>query len=234
MARAITVVEEATRKKFHLDPDAEPKWGPIDSGFGPTTLFRSNGQFVLVERSSRALMPSAKLLSDKEAADWLVSRGFLPPDDVAHLAKWGPIARPATTVKEHAPLATEAIEQSERDADKAPKRRARPFELKAYFACQYALAKNPANKTTRDAWNYLNEHGIDERDDVAGLIGCNIPAKLAAELASYRPPEFSTFEPAVSKGRGAMDDLKHESRAGRPFGKSVVPASQLDKRSVDD
>jgi hypothetical protein len=133
------------------------------------------------------------------------------------------------------PQATGASEHREGTVTKAAqKRRARPSDFVHYFACRYAEEKDPANKTTRDAWSYLKEHGIDESDNIAELIGCSIPAKLVAKLATYRVPVFSTFEPAVSKGRGAMDDRKHDSRAGRPFGKSVVRAGDLDTPSVDE
>jgi hypothetical protein len=111
--------------------------------------------------------------------------------------------------------ATPTGDETNRDKfDKLPKAR-----RLAYFAFQYAAEKSGTHPTRfldRDAWDWLNENGIDEPDEIAG------------ELANYRPPEsFSTWVKYLGDARTALGEQKHRRGTPAPTGHSVVRRDEL-------
>jgi len=98
--------------------------------------------------------------------------------------------------------------------DKLPKAR-----RLAYFAFQYAAEKtgtHPTKLLDRDAWDWLNENGIDEPDEIAG------------ELANYRPPKNpATWVKYLGEARNALREQKHRRGTPAPTGHSVVRRDEL-------
>lgn len=88
-----------------------------------------------------------------------------------------------------------------------------PPQRRAYSAFQYAamkLERDPLSLTDHDAWEYLNEHGIES----------------AGEPNEYKLPLIDTFVNYVSKARKALGELKNTKRAGRK-GRSTVNQADL-------
>ncbi len=65
----------------------------------------------------------------------------------------------------------------------------------------------------RDAWNLLKEQGVREPD--------------STELVDYCPPAFATFARHLRTARKALKEQKHQPRAVRTAGKSVVSSDEI-------
>lgn len=98
----IVVLDEATNEELLLDVSAE-HWGPINDGrdsdgvdcywnlMDAETLYRQGTRFALLTESvnvESGLLAEATscVLTNQEAADWLIRNGFEPPADLAGLA----------------------------------------------------------------------------------------------------------------------------------------------------
>lgn len=81
----------------------------------------------------------------------------------------------------------------------------------AFLAYAYAEAKLGCQLTDREAWEYLDEHGIRQDGD---------------EIEGYDLPLFGTFADYCTKARKAMGQQRNKPRGGRAAGsRSVVRRS---------
>jgi hypothetical protein len=151
-----------------------------------------------------------RVLTASDVARLWRDKGFRAPAIVwTDLEKLGDHKR-TELVTNREPPATGASEQGEGKASKT-----KPSNLKAYYAYLYASTKLETNATTREAWDYLREYGIDD--------------ELMGEMAGYNVPDkYSTFEQQVSRGRKAVANPKNTSRADRPIGKSIVRGEKIE------
>ncbi len=82
----------------------------------------------------------------------------------------------------------------------------------AYLAFEYAERKAGQTLTTRKAWDYLREHGI-EPDAAHGD---------PPELKDHNLPAFESFERYLRKAREVKGEQRNTPRAGRRAGGSIV------------
>ena len=97
-----------------------------------------------------------------------------------------------------------------------------PAVQKAYLACQYAETTKGQRLEDREAYDWLNENGIDQRK--AGR----------EESTKYELPSFDTWGRQVRKARKALGEQKHTQRAGRAAGSSIVRADEIEYLKGDE
>lgn len=89
----------------------------------------------------------------------------------------------------------------------------------AYFAFQYVAEKtgtHPGRLLDHDAWDWLNENGIDE------------PAGIVGELADYRPPNApATWVRYLSEARKALGEQKRRRGTRATTGHSVIRRDEI-------
>jgi hypothetical protein len=84
---------------------------------------------------------------------------------------------------------------------------------KAYLAHQYAEMKQDRELNDREAWEYLNEHGIGDDGD---------------NLESYEVPLKHTYGDYMYNARRCLNELKYTPRGGRAAGsRSVQKRSEI-------
>lgn len=96
---------------------------------------------------------------------------------------------------------------------------------KAYAAFEHAakrLERKLEDLPDREAYDWLKRNGIDSEKDDSG------------ELADYKLPAYPTFTRYCTAARGPLDERKHNSRAGRKTGRSIVRERETEHRRRDD
>ncbi len=101
-----------------------------------------------------------------------------------------------------------------------------PADRKAYFSFHYVairLERQPKLLQDREAYDWLQENGIDaSRDDVG-------------ELADYqRPLNFESWRRQLSEARKLLGEQKYIPRAGRATGRSIVAAKEIENQRGSD
>lgn len=125
-----------------------------------------------------------------------------------------------TMIKSVGPEKIEEREQNENKADEA-KHLTRALR-RAYWSYQYAESKNGRPLKDREAYDWLTEHGIEEKKGNRG------------ELADYELPVFDTWARQVRQARNILNDNKNSRRAGRATGKSLVAADQIERHPASE
>jgi len=110
------------------------------------------------------------------------------------------------------------------DSDDAGDREAKlkalqPAARKAYFTFLAAEANAGKRLDDREAYDRLKEQGLP---DNAGDLG---------EMTDYTLPEFDTWSRHLRTARNAVGEQKYTRRAGRPLGRSIVKAHELERPS---
>jgi hypothetical protein len=109
------------------------------------------------------------------------------------------------------------------DAREAAFRKLEPAVRKAYLAFQYVESKAERGLEDRDAYDWLNEDGIDQDK---GDLG---------ELAGYAVPDsLETFRRYLGIARKALGENKYTRRGGRKRGSSVVRGDEIEYQQGDD
>jgi hypothetical protein len=85
---------------------------------------------------------------------------------------------------------------------------------KAYYAFLYAEAKNEKRLEDIEAYNWLQEHGIDPKTETCG------------ELADYQLPAFDTWSRYLRTARKAVGEQKYTPRRVPPPGTASSGATK--------
>lgn len=96
----------------------------------------------------------------------------------------------------------------------------KPSEKEAYLSFVYAEAKTERRLEDRDAYDWLNENGIDKND--------------TGELEDYNLPSFDTWRRYLSTARKATNEQKYTPRKARPEGRSIVHADEIEYQLGED
>jgi hypothetical protein len=113
------------------------------------------------------------------------------------------------------PVAPSTLEEEHSNAEGLHKlKQLEPAVRRAYFAYLYAENKAERRLTDREAYDWLKENGISDKDPVG-------------ELADYELPSFLAFTRNCSEARSEVGENKHLPRRGRSTGKSVVKKDQV-------
>jgi len=98
----------------------------------------------------------------------------------------------------------------------------KPSDRKAYLAYQYAETMVGRRLQDREAYDWLEENGIDtSRGDVG-------------ELADYELPAFDTWAKQLRNARKPLGEQKYTRRGGRAAGKSIVAGKDVEYQRGSD
>jgi hypothetical protein len=97
-----------------------------------------------------------------------------------------------------------------------------PADRKAYFAYQYAETMAEKRLQDREAYDWLNENGIDASK---GDVG---------ELAEYKLPAFDTWAKQLRNARRPLGEQKYTPRGGRAAGRSIVAEKEVEYQRGSD
>lgn len=98
----------------------------------------------------------------------------------------------------------------------------KPAHRKAWFSFVYAEAKSKRRLEDRDAYNWIEENGIDPDEEQSG------------ELVDYKLPSFETWDRYLREARKATGEQKYTPRRGRETGRSVVKGSKIEQQHPAD
>jgi hypothetical protein len=92
-----------------------------------------------------------------------------------------------------------------------------PAEAKAYLALRYAEMKKGEPLEDREAWSFLQEHGIEEEKIVREKGEGALKDGDFTYLEGYNVPDkFETFRRYLTAARAAFDTRKYPNRSPDP------------------
>ena len=191
------------------DPDAYMRFGPANHeaheeyGRQRQAVLESCERAYLVSHRVCSAIDKASIARPTVAArNPVAASGFpLPGNDPTAIPKRAEV--PEETVSKP-PSRDDQIQQLE------------PAVRRAYLAYEYAEMKAVKRLEDREAYDLLKEEGIPEGYGNRG------------NLAEYEPPAFDTWAKYLRTARKLLGESKYTPRKGRPTGKSVVSANQIE------